>query len=109
MRKVLLLLDNVLCHGKIEGLPYLLAVRVVFLFKNTASVLQPLDAGTIAAIKSKDKSRQMERAVDFLEDGLRTKLYDIDIKVAISWTYHIWYRINSDTVRNCWAKTRLVH
>ena len=49
-RQVLLLMDNATCHGQHDDLPVLSNVRVFFLPPRTTSVIQPLDAGIIAAI-----------------------------------------------------------
>ena len=46
-------MDKASSHGRIENLPELANVDVLFLPKNTTSVLQPLEAGVIACVKQR--------------------------------------------------------
>ena len=55
--RVALLIDNACCHGRIENLPSLRNVAVLFLPKRTTSRVKPLDAGIIACIKRRYRRR----------------------------------------------------
>ena len=107
-RRVVLLVDNASCHGRSETLPTLANVDVIYLPKNTTSRTQPLDAGVIASVKSRYRKRQLERAVDLIEEGITDNLYSIDLYSAIRMIYEIWNRMETSIFVNCWAKTCLV-
>lgn len=106
-RKILLLMDNCSAHGSKETLPSLQHVEVEFLPPNTTSKLQPLDAGIIAAMKVRYRRRQMEHAVDMLDEGV-LDVYKIDILTAMRWLSSIWSSISDETIRNCWGTTGIV-
>jgi len=48
-RKILLLLDNCTAHP--QSIPNLTQIKIVFLPPNTASVIQPMDAGIVKNMK----------------------------------------------------------
>ncbi len=50
-RKFALLLNNASCDGSLESILKLQNVAVIYLPANTTSLLQPLGAGIIAAVK----------------------------------------------------------
>lgn len=63
-------------------MPTLHRVHVIFLPKNTTSRLQPLDAAVIASIKKRYRRYSMVRAVDLIESGVTTNLYDMNVLMA---------------------------
>ncbi len=63
-----LLIDNASCHGSISNLPNLSNVTVFFFPKRTTSTLQAIDAGVIAALKNRYRTKQYERASDSVEE-----------------------------------------
>ena len=69
-RRAILLIDNCSGHGDISTIPELYHVHVLFLPKNTTSVLQPLEAGVIAAVKKEYRKQFSTRAVDLIESGI---------------------------------------
>lgn len=88
-RHIILLLDNAPAH-KAPNL-VLTNVKLCMLPPNTTAFLQPMDAGIIAATKSAYRRRQMERAIDLVEDVSFTgKPYAVDQLQAMRWIKDIW-------------------
>ena len=104
----LLHLDNASCHGKIVDIPKFQYLRLFFLPKKATSILQPLYAGVIAYVKRRYRQNLTTRDVELIDGGTVENLYNVDLKTAIQWVYNIWFRQESDVIRNCWAKTTLV-
>ncbi len=107
-RKVLLFIDNASAHGTIDNLPTLNHIHIEFLPKRTTSILQPLDLGVIACLKSRYKRKVAQRAVDLIEDGHSEMLYRIDLKLAGIWVQDLWSRIQNEIIYKCWRKSSLV-
>lgn len=107
-RRVLLFVDNASVHGKKNSLPRFEHVRVVFLPKNTTSILQPLDLGVIACVKMRYKNRILNRAVDLIEGGYDGDPYRIDLRLASLWIYEIWEQMENEIIFNCWKKSGIV-
>ena len=96
--EVLLLLDNASCHGNVEQLTNLQNAVTEFLPNRTTFKLQPLDAGIISCIRQQYSRRQIERAADLIDEGVYDKLYDVHLKLAITWIYDIWYRLPNEMI-----------
>lgn len=109
-RKVVLLIDNASSHGTAEMHSSFQNVKVVFLPPNTTSMLQPLDAGIIAAIKRRYRSLQCEGALDSIKAGVRTeKIYCVDQLTAMRRVENIWQTMPSSIFFNSWRHTKLVY
>ena len=63
--------------------------RVLFLPLNTTSMIQPCDAGIIAAVKCCYRRLQMGRALDFMDMG-ENIIYTVDILQGIRWISQAW-------------------
>ncbi|KAH9130077.1 hypothetical protein LEN26_008873 [Aphanomyces euteiches] len=99
-RHVIMLVDNVSSHrlSTIE-LEY---VRVVFLPPKTTAVLQPMDAGVIAAFKQSYKSSQMETSLTRFDNGLDvSKCFKFDILEAMEMSTRVWSH-------RCYVHSKLV-
>ena len=104
-RRILLIIDNATCHiiPEIE----LQSIDILFLPPKTNSLLQPLDAGIIAAFKTKYRSMfirnllEQKRQSDF-------GLPKLNILQAITFITSSWDGITSTTIHNCWAHTGLI-
>ena len=107
-RRVLLLIDNASSHGRIENLPELANVDVLFLLKNTTSVLQPLDPAVIAWVKQRYRSKQYKRTLGLIENKDTRDLYNVNLLQGIQWVSRIWDEIEAKVIYNCWEKTRLI-
>ena len=107
-RKALLFIDNAPCHNIEEMSASLRNLRVVFLSKNTTSILQPLDLGIIASTKKRYQHRLTERAVDVIEDFVVQNPYRVDLKQAVTWIYQIWQSLPSSIIYNCWEKSGII-
>lgn len=107
-RKVLLLIDNCSAHGKKEALPCLPNIRVEYFPPNCTSIIQPMDAGIIAALKLRYKRRHMERALENME--VQTKhVYKVDVLTAMKWFKSAWNDLPSKAIKNCWIHTKLIY
>ena len=102
------MMDNASSHGTTENLPTLQHVDIIFLPKNATFRMQPLDLGIIASVKYRYRGKQIERAVNLLDSGVRDDLYKTNIRTAISYVYDIWQGVDSSIVHNCWIKTQLI-
>lgn len=103
-RHVILLVDNASPHGTIEIQPNLSNVIVIFLSKNRISVLQPLDFGIIASIKSRFPKHIVRRAVDLIDLGEYQNLYHMKILQASKAIYEIMSAMESEIIRNSGKK-----
>lgn len=99
-RKILLLIDNCSAHGKEETMPHLDNVRVLFLPPNTTSKVQPLDAGIIAWVKNKYRTRLLLRVFDNIDMG-RKSIYNVDVLTAMRWTTEAWSACPPAIFKNC--------
>lgn len=106
-RKVILLLDDCSAHGRMETIPEMDNVRVMFLPPNTTSKVQPMDAGIIAAMKMKYRRYQMERALDMSETNVRD-IYKLDVLTAMRTFKEVWKEIDASTIQNCWGQTGII-
>ena len=70
--------------------------------------LQPLDAGIIGTIKQRYIRRQIQRGIDLIEIRIRDKLYNIDLKLAITWIYDIWYGLPNEMILMYQGKTSII-
>lgn len=106
-RKVLLLIDNCSAHGSEQSLPAVDNVDVVFLPPNTTSKLQPLDAGIIAALKTRYRKWQYERALDCVDASVEN-IYHVDQLSAMKALTYIWEQLPKSVLSKCWAHTGLL-
>ena len=117
-RKILLLMDNAASHAleqdscMIHGLKAqkLSNVTLVSLPANTTSVVQPLDAGIIAAYKKLYKTELLRWYLQQIEADRTADLSNIapDLKQAISWTAAILNQMKPETIVNCWKKVKIL-
>lgn len=104
-RQVLMLLDNAPTHA-VKSLE-LTNVTVMFLPPNTTSLIQPMDAGIIAAFKKRYRSFQLGLALD-REKSQAQDIYKVDILQAMSWCRDAWTMITPASIKNCWYHTGLL-
>ena len=104
-RKIPLILDNAPTHC-VANLT-LSSIRLLFLPTNTTSVIQPLDAGIIAAFKKQYRSFHIQHALIAMEEG-QSKFYKVDILQTIRWCKEAWSTISPVTVVNFWHYGKLV-
>ena len=103
-RQVVLLLDNVSCHGTHLQLSILSNVTVYFSPVRTTYILQPLDTGVIAAVKKRYIVRITRVGLDQLSNNKTSHIYQVDLKFGIEWLYKIRAQMSADIIRNCWVK-----
>ena len=111
-RKILLLVDNAACHN--SGLELELSnVEVVFLPKNTTSIMQPLDMGIIQATKAHYKSnmsREVIKELDKCETATALELSKrLTLLKGIEFFVQAWDSISDATISNCWRKSGLCY
>ena len=92
---------------KSKTIPKLQNVEVIYFPAKTASLIQPLDAAMIAALKMKYGRKQVLSALSFVV-GENKSIYNADQLTAMNWVHNIWQEINSRTIYNCWEKTGLI-
>lgn len=108
-RKVALLIDNCSAHGGKETIPELSNVTVIYFHPNTTSKLQPLDAGIIAAVKTRYRKSQLERVLDMIDIGdTSDNIYKVDQLTAMRTVKSIWEQLPSKIILNCWRHTGLL-
>ena len=66
------------------------------------------DAGVIAALKTKYRSRLYERALDLMERDDTCKLYRVDVLRAFEWMSDIWGKVGSTMTHNCWCSINIL-
>lgn len=106
-RRVLLLLDNAPSHvwTDVQKAAYP-NIEILFLPPNTISKLQPMDAGIISAFKRHYCKRQLQYAIDMIEDGKSP--YKIDQLTAMYWSAGCWRTMDSTVLANCWRHSTLL-
>ena len=106
-RRVLLLLDNAPSHictdAQKAAYPN---IELLFLPPNTTSKFQPMDAGIISAFKRHYHKRQLQHAIDMIEDGKSP--YKVDQLMAMHWSVGCWRTMDSSVLANCWRHSTLL-
>ena len=108
-RRALLLLDNCSTHGttkEVESLN-LSNTKILFLPPNTTSIIQPCDAGIIAALKCRYRRLQMGRALNFI-DMVESNIYKVNVLHGMRWIRKAWEEMDIRVIRNCWCHTKVV-
>ena len=103
-RKVLLLLDNAPVHLNDIAL---LNIELLFLPKNTTSLLQPCDQGIIRSFKAKYRSnfnadialRSEDSDIEYVD-----LIKDYNLAKTIPLISHAWQSVGSDVIKNCFEK-----
>lgn len=90
------ILELNLSHLEVHSLP-----------PNTTSLMQPLDAGIIAALKCRYRLLQFWRVLD-LDDLGKDDIYKVYIFQAICWISSHWMMLPSPVTGICWRHTSLV-
>ncbi|KAF0731174.1 hypothetical protein Ae201684_011440 [Aphanomyces euteiches] len=96
-RKILLLLDNVSTHKEVKPMSN---VKLHFLPVNTTSLLQPQDAGIIAATKKRHKAKLMQNAVERSDAGV-VNPFKCTLHESLQWLYEAWSEVSAQTISNC--------
>ncbi|RHY25278.1 hypothetical protein DYB32_008407 [Aphanomyces invadans] len=105
-QKALMLVDNVPPHLLFEATP-LSNIRVKKLPPNMTAYLQPQDTEVIAAFKAKIKHRQLQNALEQVNEavaGRQDRLYEVLFDVAMGWAKEAWWSTTQSTVTNGWAR-----
>jgi len=106
-RKILLLLDNCSSHK----IPFAIKnIELLYLPKNTTSILQPLDAGIIKSFKSKYLKYQIGKIISEIDNcNTVEEIYkNINIKDAIIYSSWAWRDVSENCIFNCWCNTGLI-
>jgi hypothetical protein len=103
-RKILLFLDNVPSHPKIN----FDSVKVAFFRPNVTSKSQSMDQGIIQATKLKFRKRQLQFMLSQMDKGESKTgtqiLKDISVLDAIFWISRSWDEVEITTIEKCFAK-----
>jgi len=95
-RKVCFIIDNCPSHPTI---PDLTNIEIIFLPKNTTSVLQPMDGGVIRMLKAYYRRRLVESRIIAFDS--KTEMH-LDLLVALRFLKSSWDEINSTHIHNCY-------
>ncbi|KAG0442120.1 Tigger transposable element-derived protein 6 [Dictyocoela muelleri] len=99
-RKILLILDNATPHSLLE----LSNVELLFLPKNTTSIMQPLDMGIIRAFKCHYFNILIDSCYFHLGDDQFNFIDSTNIKDAIIMISIAWDIVEGETITNCFKK-----
>jgi len=115
---VYLILDNVNSHSRVSDPP----VTVIELPPNNTAVYQPLDAGVIAALKRRYKTRLLQRLVENLDHLISSKRAHPRVQRgggldeggqahlldAARIIVEEWDKISAEQLANCWLRADLL-
>ena len=59
-------------------------------------------------MKRRFRRRQIQYAVDLLDLGITERVYDINLKMAITMIHDIWHRLEGSIIHNCWKAASLI-
>ena len=82
-------------------------VKVQLLPPRTTSMIQPMDAGVIAAFKRRYRRYHLQNAIDCDERREGFNIYKVDQLTAMRWSVAAWNEISSTTIANCFSHTGL--
>ncbi len=108
----MLLVDNCSAHSEDAG-EGLTNISVAFLPPNTTSVMQPLDAGLIRALKAHYRrliSQLILNKMDETKESISamTLARKISLHDGVIMLDQAWREIKDASVRNCWSKCHLI-
>ena len=108
-RKVILLVDNATCHPK-SFIGRFSHIKLVFLPKNTTSMLQPLDAGIIQNFKVKHRKRLIKYVLARVNEKKSASeiIKSLNVLQAIQWVQESWKDVTNETFNNCFKKCGIV-
>jgi hypothetical protein len=99
-RKILLILDNAPSHPYVE----LSNVELMFLPKNTTSILQPLDMGVIKSFKN-HYFNALINSIDHENIGETSNvLQKTNLRNAMIFVSIAWDNVDEETIKNCFRK-----
>ena len=99
-RKVALIIDNCPAHPVIENLK---SITLYFLPPNTTSALQPMDQGVIWSLKSKYRTRIIQKVLAAIDQGKQLPV--ISILEAMKVLALSWSEVSKETITNCFTKS----
>jgi len=107
-RNIILLLDNAPSHPSADS--YNASnVRIHFLPPNTTAFLQPMDAGIIRTFKAHYRKLFIRHIIQQYDTGISANVASkLDIKQAIDYIAEAMEQVTSVTIRNCWARTKIL-
>ena len=96
-RKVILLLDNATCHPE-SFIGRFSHIKLIFLPKNTTSMLQPLDAGVIQIFKVKYRKRLIKCVLARVNEKKFASevVKSLNVLQAIQWVQESWKDVTND-------------
>ena len=108
-RKVILILDNATCHPE-SFIGRFSHIKLVFLPKNTTSMLQPLDAGIIQNFKVKYHKRLIKYVLARVNEKKSASeiVKSLNVLQAIQWVQESWEDVTNATIKNYFEKCGIV-
>ena len=85
-------------------------VKIIFLPRNTTTLLQPLDAGIIQNFKVKYRKRLLKHVLGRINEHFSVTriIKNVNILMAIQWTQEAWKGVTGMAIRNCFEKCGMV-
>ena len=99
-RMMVLMIDNCPAHPVNENLK---STTLYFLHPNTTSVLQTMDHGVIWSLKSKYRTRILQKVLAAIDQGKQLPV--IPIIEAMKVLALSWGEVSKETIANCFAKS----
>ena len=99
-RKVVLIIDNCPAHPVIENLK---SITLYFLPPNTTSALQPMGQGVIWSLKSRYRTRIIQKVLAAIEQGKQLPV--ISILEAMKILALSWSEVSNEAITNCFMKS----
>jgi len=82
-------------------------VKIVFLPKNSTSVLQPMDQGIIRSFKCKYRTQLISHIINEVKDKKADDM-KVDVLMVMNWCRCAWDGVTQETIKNCYRKAYFV-
>lgn len=102
-RKAILLLDNATCHPDEDELKDR-EIKIMFLPPNVTSLCQPMDQGTLEAMKRNYRRNLLSSLIDAMDQGedMVNKLRHLNLKDVAYYVAQAWESVGANTVAKSW-------
>ena len=106
-RKILLFVDNAICHPKVE----LSNIKLLFFPPNMTAEVQSLDQGVIMNLKLQYRKKLLEHCVINAEncENAQAFMKNITSLDAIRWISFAWSKLSSITIQKCFQKAGFLY
>ena len=104
-RQVLFFVDNCPAHPVTLQMA-LKNIKIIFLPKNSTSVLQPMDQGVIRSFKCKYRTKLLSHVISQVEGKDKTiEDVKVNLLMVMNWVKFAWESVTQETIKNCFKKS----